>query len=69
MNKKGGLVMTVKREQALRNAVASARMEGLTITKQTERDCIRYLEGKIDTEALVRETLNRYREQNAAARR
>ena len=61
--------MTAKREQALRNAMASAQMEGLTVTKQTEQDCIRYLEGKINTEALVRETLNRYRGQNAAVRR
>lgn len=61
--------MTAKREQALRNAVASARMEGLLITKQTERDCISYLDGKIDTETLVRETLERYHRQNAIARR
>ena len=37
--------MTTKREQAMRNAVASARMEGLPVSKQTERDCVRYLEG------------------------
>ena len=42
--------MTTKREQAMRNAVASARMEGLPVSKQTERDCVRYLEGRIDTE-------------------
>lgn len=41
--------MTTKREQAMRNAVASARMEGLPVSKQTERDCVRYLEGRIDT--------------------
>lgn len=61
--------MTAKRQQALRNAVASARMEGLVVTKQTEQDCIRYLEGKIDTETLVREALNRCRRQNTAAQK
>ena len=44
--------MTTKREQAMRNAVASARMEGLPVSKQTERDCVRYLEGRIDTATL-----------------
>lgn len=43
--------------------MASARMEGLTVSKQTERDCWRYLEGKIDTDTLVREALKRYHEQ------
>ena len=61
--------MTAKREQALKNAVASARMEGLPVSVQTQRDCERYLEGKIDTETLVRETLKRYRGQGAAMRR
>ena len=49
--------MTTKREQAMRNAVASARMEGLPVSKQTERDCVRYLEGRIDTATLVQEIL------------
>ena len=53
--------MTTKREQAMRNAVASARMEGLPVSKQTERDCVRYLEGRIDTATLVQEILNRQR--------
>lgn len=61
--------MTTKREQALRNAIASTQMEGLMVTKQTERDCIRYLEGTINTDTLVREALNRCREQKMAMRR
>ncbi len=61
--------MTARREQALRNAMASARMEGLTVSKQTEQDCRRYLEGKIDTDTLVREALKRYHEQPSEARR
>ena len=56
--------MTTKREQAMRNAVASARMEGLPVSKQTERDCVRYLEGRIDTATLVQEILNRQRGQD-----
>lgn len=57
--------MTARREQALRNAVASARMEGLRITPQTEQDCKCYLEGKMDTETPVQKALERYRGQNA----
>ncbi len=51
--------MTTKREQAMKNAFASSRMEGLLITKQTERDCIRYLEGKVDATTLVQEILKK----------
>ena len=61
--------MTTKREQAMRNAVASARMEGLPVSKQTEQDCVRYLEGKLDTAALVQEVLNRQRGKQMTARR
>ena len=61
--------MTVKREQALRNAVASAQMEGLPVSAQTKKDCESYLNGKIDTETLVREALKRYHGQGTAARR
>ena len=45
--------------------MASARMEGLRITPQTEQDCKCYLEGKMDTETLVQKALERYRGQNA----
>lgn len=55
--------MTAKRERALKNAVASARMEGLTVSEQGQKDCIRYLEGKIDTATLVQEALKRQRMQ------
>ena len=51
--------MTENRKQIIRNAVVSAQMEGLTVTKQTQQDCIRYLDGKIDVETLVREALHR----------
>ena len=61
--------MTAKREYALRNAVASARMEGVLVSAQTEQDCKRYLEGKIDTDTLVREALKRYHAQNPKMRR
>lgn len=61
--------MTAKRERALHNAVASARMEGLVVSKQAEGDCVRYLEGKIDTATLVQEVLRRQRGQKTAALR
>lgn len=51
--------MTAKREQAMKNAFASSRMEGLSISKQTEQDCLRYLEGRVDTATLVREILQK----------
>ena len=60
--------MTERRKQILRNAVVSAQMEGLLVTKQTEQDCIRYLDGKIDTETLVREALNRCRKEKMMTR-
>ena len=55
--------MTVARKRALANAVASARMEGLEISEQEKRDCLRYLDGKIDTATLVREALKRQKKQ------
>lgn len=60
--------MTAKRERALKNAVASARMEGLTVSEQTQRDCVRCLEGKMDAAALMQEVLKRQRMQAAARR-
>lgn len=57
--------MTIKREHALHNALASSRMEGLPVSKQTEQDCLRYLEGRVDTATLVREVLQRQRQASA----
>lgn len=59
----GGEKMTAARKRALANAVASARMEGLEISEQEKRDCLRYLDGKIDTATLVREALKRQKKQ------
>ena len=49
--------MTVKREKAFRNAIASTRMEGLSFSKKSEQDCLRYLDGHLDAATLVREVL------------
>ena len=49
--------MTAKREKAFRNAIASARMEGLPFSKKSEQDCLRYLDGHLDAATLVREVL------------
>ena len=62
-NRGGGEKMTAARKRALANAVASARMEGLEISEQEKRDCLRYLDGKIDTATLVREALKRQKKQ------
>jgi len=53
--------MTAKREQAMRNAFASSRMEGLPVSGQTEKECLRYLEGHIDAKTLVQEILKKQR--------
>lgn len=58
--------MTAKRERALRNALASSKIEGLPVSKQTEIDCIRYLEGQVDAAALVNEILQRCQNQCTA---
>ena len=43
----------------LRNALASSRMEGFPVTKQTENDCVRLLSGEISVDELVREIMAR----------
>ena len=45
---------------ALQNALASVRMEGLPVTKQTEADCLRLLSGEISVDELVREITARH---------
>ena len=47
----------VSREQALKNAFASARMEGFNVTQETQRDCERLLSKKITTAELIAEIL------------
>lgn len=61
--------MTEKKDRALRNAMASAHMEGLSVSAQTERDCERYLDGRIDADTLVHEALKRYHSQKPETRR
>lgn len=64
----GAEKMTAARKRALANAVASARMEGLEISEQETRDCLRYLDGKIDTATLVREALKRQKKRELSRR-
>ena len=45
--------------EALRNALASTRMEGFRVTEQTERDCVRLMSGEISVLDLVSEILAR----------
>ena len=51
--------MSEREYNALRHALASTRMEGFSVTKQTERDCIRLLNGEISVNELVKEILAR----------
>ena len=51
--------MTEREYRNLHSALNSARMEGFTVTEQTERDCIRLLTGEISIDELVAEILAR----------
>lgn len=53
----------ISHEQALNNALASARMEGLPVTEQTRRDCQRLLDGQIDARTLAAEIIARRKAQ------
>ena len=45
--------------EALRSALASTRMEGFPVTKQTEKDCVRLMSGEISVTDLINEILAR----------
>lgn len=51
--------MSGQERRELNNALASTRMEGFTVTEQTERDGIRLLSGEVSVVNLVREILSR----------
>lgn len=51
----------ITREKALNNALASSRMEGLPVTNRTREDCLRYLDGRVDAQTLIRELRQQYR--------
>lgn len=53
------LIMSGKGSRALQDALASTRMEGFEVTKQTEQDCLRLMNGEISVSELVREILAR----------
>ena len=47
------------KDKELKNALASTKMEGFLVTEETEKDCIRLLEGEITVSDLVNEILAR----------
>lgn len=51
--------MREREYEALRSALASARMEGLSVTEETGRDCKRLLNKEISVEDLVKEIIKR----------
>jgi len=51
--------MSEREYEALRSALASARMEGFRVTEQTEKDCIRLMNGEVSAADLVKEILRR----------
>ncbi len=51
--------MSEREYDALRSALASVRMEGFHITEQTQKDCIRLMNGEVSAADLVKEILQR----------
>ena len=51
--------MSEREYESLRSALASHRMEGFNVTEQTEKDCIRLMNGEISVGDMVQEILNR----------
>lgn len=51
--------MSEREYEALRNALASTRMEGFEVTEQTEKDCTRLMNGDVSVADLVKEILAR----------
>ena len=51
--------MSEKEYEALRSALASTRMEGFDVTDQTEKDCMRLMNGEISVADMVKEILAR----------
>lgn len=51
--------MDERDHEAPRSALASTRMEGFEITKQTELDCIRLINGEVSVADLVKEIMVR----------
>lgn len=49
----------VSTERALKNAFASAKMEGFRITPEIERDCKRVLDGETSIDECVRRMLKK----------
>ncbi|MBQ8217594.1 MAG: hypothetical protein IJZ91_06500 [Oscillospiraceae bacterium] len=51
--------MSEREYEALRSALASTRMEGFEVTEQTEKDCMRLMNGEISAADMVKEILAR----------
>ncbi len=51
--------MSEREYEALRNALASTRMEGFDVTEQTEKDCVRLMTGELSVADMVKEILAR----------
>lgn len=51
--------MSEREYEALRSALSSTRMEGFSVTEQTERDCIRLMSGEVSVATIVKEILAR----------
>lgn len=54
-----------KYNRALKNALASARMEGFTVTPDTEETCKKLLSGRLTTVQMVEEVKQKYAHEEA----
>ncbi len=53
--------MSEREYNNLKIAMASSAMEGFPVTAQTERDCIRLMNGDISIEEMVHEIISRHK--------
>lgn len=51
--------MSEREYEALRSALASVRMEGFKVTEQTEKDCMRLMNGEVSVAGIVKEIMSR----------
>jgi len=54
------ILMTDKEYKYLRSSLSSTAMEGFPVTMQTEKDCIRLINGEISLDVIVQEILSRF---------
>ena len=52
-------LLSEREQRSLHNALASTRMEGIEVTEQMVKDCVRLMRGEVSVEEIIEEILNR----------